>query len=144
MRELGCIVGGELAGHYYFRDFFNCDSGVLAALIVLGTAAKLKARGKPFSACIDGLMRYANSGEINFHIEAKQEAIAALVNHFTAVEKPAAVYDFDGMRIEFADWWFNVRASNTEPCLRLLIEADNAKILAVKHAEIEAVLKDFC
>lgn len=143
MRELGCIVGGELAGHYYFRDFFNCDSGILTALIVLSVAARLKADGKPFSACIDGLMRYANSGEINFRIQDKAGAIAALAAEFTAEEKPTAVYDFDGVRIEFADWWFSVRASNTEPWLRLLIEAKDAKLLTAKRAAIETVLQRF-
>lgn len=141
MRELGCIVGGELAGHYYFRDFFNCDSGILTGLIVLSVAARLKADGKPFSACIDGLIRYANSGEINFRIENKDGAIAALVKKFTTEEKPTAIYDFDGYRIEFADWWFNVRKSNTEPWLRLLIEANNQTTLAAKRSAIEAILK---
>lgn len=140
MRELGAIVGGELAGHYYFRDFFNCDSGFLTALIVLSVAAKLKTEGKPFSTCIEGLMRYANSGEINFRIQDRAGAVAALVKKFTAEEPPTAVYDFDGIRMEFADWWFNIRASNTEPWLRLLIEARDEKILAVKRASIEAVL----
>ncbi|MFA7256279.1 MAG: phosphomannomutase/phosphoglucomutase [Kiritimatiellales bacterium] len=143
MRELGCIVGGELAGHYYFRDFFNCDSGILTGLIVLSVAARLKAEGKPFSSCIDGLMRYANSGEINFRIENKDEAIAALVKKFTSEENPAAIYDFDGYRIEFADWWFNVRKSNTEPWLRLLIEAKDPATLAAKRAAIETVLSEF-
>ncbi len=143
MRELGCIVGGELAGHYYFRDFFNCDSGILTGLIVLSVAAKLKAYGKPFSSCIDGLMRYANSGEINFRIENKAAAIAALVKKFTVEEKPEAIYDFDGYRIEFADWWFNVRASNTEPYLRLLIEAKDSEILSAKRSSIETVLREF-
>jgi phosphomannomutase len=143
MRELGCIVGGELAGHYYFRDFFNCDSGILTGLIVLSVAAKLKTEGKPFSSCIDGLMRYANSGEINFRIENKDEAIAALVKKFTAEEKPEAIYDFDGYRIEFADWWFNVRKSNTEPYLRLLIEAKDKTLLSAKRAAIETVLREF-
>jgi phosphomannomutase len=143
MRELGCIVGGELAGHYYFRDFFNCDSGILTGLIVLSVAAKLKADGKPFSSCIDGLMRYANSGEINFRIENKADAIAALVEKFTDEEKPEAIYDFDGYRIEFADWWFNVRASNTEPYLRLLIEAKDPATLTAKRSAIETVLSEF-
>ena len=143
MRELGCIVGGELAGHYYFRDFFNCDSGILTALIVLSVAEKLKAEGKPFSSCIDGLMRYANSGEINFRIENKDEAIAALAAEFTAKEKPTAIYDFDGVRIEFSDWWFSIRSSNTEPWLRLLIEAKNPATLAAKRAAIETMLRKF-
>ena len=143
MRELGCVVGGELAGHYYFRDFFNCDSGILTALIVLSVAAKLKAEGKPFSTCIDGLMRYANSGEINMHVEQKDEAIAALVKTFAAAEKPEAIYDFDGVRMEFPDWWFNVRASNTEPYLRLLIEAKSDELLAKKRTALASTLAPF-
>ena len=143
MRVLGCVVGGELAGHYYFRDFFNCDSGILTALIVLSVAAKLKADGKPFSACIDGLMRYANSGEINLHVKKKDEAIAALVKAIAVAEKPEAVYDFDGVRMEFPDWWLNVRPSNTEPYLRLLIEAKDETLLADKRTAIEAILAPF-
>lgn len=143
MRELGCIVGGELAGHYYFRDFFNCDSGILTALVVLSVAARLKGKGKPFSSCIDGLMRYANSGEINFRIEQKDEAIAALVKTFTDKEKPAAVYDFDGVRVEFTGWWFNVRPSNTEPYLRLLIEAETCEMLEQKKSMVRTVLEAF-
>jgi len=143
MRELDCIVGGELAGHYYFRDFFYCDSGMLTALIVLSVAAKLKAEGKPFSSDIDSLRRYANSGELNFHIEKKEAATAALVEKFSTEEKPTAVYDMDGVRIEFADWWFNVRASNTEAYLRLVIEANEEELLAEKRAAIEKILNPF-
>jgi len=143
MRELGCVVGGELAGHYYFRDFFNCDSGILTALIVLSVAAKLKADGNPFSSCIDGLMRYANSGEINMHVEKKDEAIATLVKACAEWEKPDAVYDFDGVRMEFADWWFNIRPSNTEPYLRLLLEAKDETLLAEKRTAIETALAPF-
>jgi len=143
MRELGCIVGGELAGHYYFRDFFNCDSGILTGLIVLSIAAKLKANGSPFSSCIDNLMRYANSGELNFHIEEKEKAVAELVKHVTEKENPTAVYDFDGVRMEFANWWFSVRSSNTESYLRLLIEADNETLLAEKLAMANSLLHPF-
>lgn len=143
MRELDCIVGGELAGHYYFRDFFYCDSGMLTALIVLSIAARLKAEGKPFSSDIDGLRRYANSGELNYHVEQKEEAIAALIETLTAKESPTAVYDVDGIRMEFADWWFNVRISQTESYLRLVIEATDPETLAEKRAAIETVLKPF-
>ncbi len=143
MRELDCIVGGELAGHYYFRDFFYCDSGMLTALIILSIAAKLKRKGETFSSTIDGLRHYASSGELNYHIEEKDAATAALVETMTAAEKPEAVYDMDGYRIEFAKWWFNVRTSQTESYLRLLIEADSDALLAEKRAAIEAILKPF-
>lgn len=143
MRELGAIAGGELAGHYYFRDFFCCDSGLFTALIVLRIAARLKAEGKPFSSCIAGLQRYANSGEINFRIADKAGAVAALRKRFADSPAPTAVHDFDGVRIEFDDWWFNVRPSNTEPWLRLVIEARDADLLDAKRAAIEAVLNRF-
>lgn len=143
MRELDCIVGGELAGHYYFRDFFYCDSGILTALIVLSIAARFKAEGKPFSNDIDGLRRYANSGEFNFHIEKKEDATAALVEAFTTAETPLAIYEFDGYRIEFCDWWFNVRVSQTENYLRLVVEASNEQLLAEKRAKVEELLKPF-
>jgi phosphomannomutase len=142
MRELNCIVGGELAGHYYFRDFFNCDSGLLTALIVLHIAAQRKSKGLPFSSEIIGLQRYANSGELNYPIEDKEAAMLALTETFRQQAEPTAVYEFDGVRMEFSDWWFNVRISQTESYLRLLIEADTPEILAKKRTAIEAVLRE--
>ncbi|MBQ5365303.1 MAG: phosphomannomutase/phosphoglucomutase, partial [Spirochaetales bacterium] len=84
IREKGCIFGGELAGHYYFRDFFNCDSGILASLIVLQTVAALKKQGKTLGQLIDEIIAYANSGEINFKLENKDGAIDALYKKYSA------------------------------------------------------------
>ncbi|HAF29831.1 MAG TPA: phosphomannomutase/phosphoglucomutase [Bacteroidales bacterium] len=143
LREINGIYGGELAGHYYFRDFFYSDSGILASLIVLNLLSKFKNEGKTMSEIISGISKYANSGEINFKIEQKLEAMEALKDYFVAEEEPMEILDFDGYRIEFKDWWFNVRPSNTEPYLRLLAEADNKKILDEKLKEIKTILKKF-
>jgi len=143
LREINGIYGGELAGHYYFRDFFYSDSGILASLIVLNLLSKFKKEGKTMSEIISGISKYANSGEINFKIEQKQEAMEALKDYFVAEEEPMEILDFDGYRLEFKDWWFNVRPSNTEPYLRLLAEADNKEILEEKLKEIKTILKKF-
>ena len=124
LRESGAICGGELAGHYYFREFHCCDSGVLAALRILGEVAKAKAAGKTFSEMmrpISGV--YANSGEINFRVEDKDAAIARVLA-CVAKDFPAEVSrsEMDGIRLEFDEGWVNVRKSNTEPFLRLIVE----------------------
>ncbi len=143
LREIDGIYGGELAGHYYFRDFYYSDSGILASLLVLRIISKFKKRGIRFSEIIGDIRNYSNSGEINFKIEDKKSAILALKEYFTQKEKPAAFYDFDGYRIEFKDWWFNIRPSNTEPYLRLLVEAKNDQMLNKKLAVIESIIHKF-
>lgn len=143
LREIKGIFGGELAGHYYFRDFFNCDSGIFASLIALNVISRLKKEGRLFSELIDSIRKYPNSGEINFHIEQKDEAMERLKNELTQRETPAAFYDFDGYRIEFKDWWFNVRMSNTEPYLRLVVEANSEDLLEKKLSELKSILGEF-
>lgn len=123
LREIDGLFGGELAGHYYFKDFFHSDSGLLASLIVLDLAAAAKREGKRFSQLIGAIEKYRNSGEINFRIERKQEAMDAVRAWFSSRETPVRILDFDGYRVEFADWWFNIRPSNTEPYLRFICEA---------------------
>ncbi len=143
LRELGAIYGGELAGHYYFRDFYNCDSGMLAAILVLNVVSRMKKKGKKVSELIDAVNPYAYSGEINFHIREKQKAMEELKSVFTGKEEPSALYDFDGYRIEFPDWWFNVRQSNTEPYLRLVVEGRDDALMQSKVEEVRKVLEKF-
>jgi phosphomannomutase len=143
LREIDGIFGGELAGHYYFRDFYYSDSGLMAALIVLDIVAKKKREGKSLSQLISGIEKYANSGEINFKISKKQEAMDAVRNHFVSEQTPTASYDFDGYRIEYADWWFNIRPSNTEPYLRLLAEAKTQEMLAEKLKIMKAIIGQY-
>lgn len=129
LREIDGVFGGELAGHYYFRDFFYSDSGILASILTLNVVADFKRKGVAFSQLVDEIGTYHNSGEINFKIQQKQEAMDAIKKHFEETETPTAFYDFDGYRIEFADWWLNVRPSNTEPYLRFLAEATSEEKL---------------
>ena len=143
LKEINGIYGGELAGHYYFRDFFYSDSGILASLIVLNLLSRFKKEGKTMSEIISKIAKYANSGEMNFKIEKKQDAMETLKDYFVAEEEPTEILDFDGYRIEFKDWWFNVRPSNTEPYLRVLAEANTEKILKEKIEEIKTILKKF-
>lgn len=123
LRELDGAYGGELAGHYYFRDFYYSDSALLAASIVLRLLAERKAQGQTLSQIIDEITPYSNSGEINFKIERKQEAMDAVRDHYMSLEKPERFLDFDGYRLDYPDWWLNIRPSNTEPYLRFLCEA---------------------
>lgn len=127
MRELDALCGGELAGHYYFGEFFGCDSGVLAALRILGEVAAAKARGETFSELMRPIVsRYANSGELNFKVEDKDAAIVRVLTAARAFGAETGRSEIDGVRLEFADGWLSVRKSNTEPYLRLLVEADTA------------------
>lgn len=143
LREIDGIFGGELAGHYYFKDFYYSDSGLLACLLILNIFAKMKKKGISVSQLIARIAKYANSGEINFRIEKKAEAMEAVKNHFGSKEKHTAFYDFDGYRVEFPDWWYNIRPSNTEPYLRFLAEARSQEMLDGKIAEVKTILESF-
>lgn len=143
LREIDGVYGGEFAGHYYFKEFFYSDSGIMASLIVLSILSDLKREGKTLSQVIDKIAAYNNSGEINFKIERKAEAMEAVKNWFTSVEKPTAIMDFDGYRVEFPDWWFNIRPSNTEPYLRLIAEAKGEKMLQEKVAKAREIIESF-
>lgn len=140
LRELDGIYGGELAGHYYFKDFFYSDSGLLASLLVLNIVAGIKREGSTLSQVIAGISHYRNSGEINFKIEDKQGAMDAVRDYFTSKEKPTASLDFDGYRVEFPDWWFNIRPSNTEPYLRFICEAVTQELLDEKVAKAREII----
>ena len=142
LREIDGLWGGELAGHYYFKDFFYSDSGLLASILVLRIVAQLKREGKTLSEAIAGIVAYKNSGEINFRLEDKKGAMDAVRAMFTAQETPTAQMDFDGYRVEFKDWWFNIRPSNTEPYLRFICEATTDELLAEKVAEVRVLLKE--
>ncbi|MDL2262713.1 phosphomannomutase/phosphoglucomutase, partial [Bacteroidales bacterium OttesenSCG-928-I21] len=95
LKEIDGIYGGELAGHYYFRDFYYSDSGILACLLILHVFSKMKNKGISVSQLISKIKKYENSGEINFKIENKQEAMDAVINHFKSEAEPDAFYDFD-------------------------------------------------
>ena len=125
------MCGGELAGHYYFSEFFGCDSGILAALRVLNEVAKAKQKGLSFSQMMTPITsRYANSGELNFKVDDKEGAISRVLSVSGEFSQEISRSTMDGIRLEYDEGWINVRKSNTEPYLRLLVECDTAERLA--------------
>jgi phosphomannomutase len=127
LRRSGAICGGELAGHYYFGDFHCCDSGLLAALRILGEVAAAKRAGMTFSEMMRPVTgRYANSGELNFKVADKAAAVERVMEAAGRLGEIESVLEIDGKRVEYADGWFNVRVSNTEPYLRLIVECRSA------------------
>jgi len=143
LREIDGIYGGELAGHYYFRDFYYSDSGLLAALIVLKLVAQFKANGLTMSQIIGNISSYYNSGEINFMVNAKDEAMHAVVDYYRSLLEPENYYDFDGYRLDYKDWWFNIRPSNTEPFLRFIAEAKSHEKLLEIEKNVREIIKKF-
>jgi phosphomannomutase len=135
MRETNAIFAGEHSGHYYYRDFFRAESGVLTALIVLSL---LSHENKKLSDMVDELSVYPASGEINFTVSDIPRAVAGVRSHY---KDASTIDDIDGMSVWYKNFWFNVRASKTEPLLRLNVEADSDDILKVKSEEIIAVIE---
>ncbi|WP_314242352.1 phosphomannomutase/phosphoglucomutase [Streptomyces sp. DSM 40907] len=126
MAKTGAIFGGEHSAHYYFKDFWNADTGMLAALHVL---AALGGQDGPLSALVASYDRYAGSGEINSTVGDQAARLAAVRETFAGREG-VTLDELDGLTVTGGDWWFNVRASNTEPLLRLNVEARDEATLA--------------
>jgi phosphomannomutase len=133
LRERDGIFGGELAGHYYFRDHFYADCALLAAVEVMNL---LWEKGQPLSRLVQPLRRYAKSPEINFVVDDKQGMIARLAERY----KDAQIDYLDGITISYPTWWANVRPSNTEPYLRLVLEAKTPEELAQRKQELISIL----
>lgn len=143
LREVKACCGGELAGHYYFAEFHGCDSGLLAAIRVLQQVAAAKADGKTFSELMHPIVsRYANSGELNYKVEAKDEAIARVLKTAATFAPEIGRSEIDGVRLEFEDGWINVRKSNTEPYLRLLVEHRSPEMLREWIKRLEEAIND--
>jgi phosphomannomutase len=138
MSEHGAIFGGEHSGHFYFRDFWFADSGMLAALHVL---AALGGQAGPLSEMLSQYSRYESSGEINSEVADQEEAIATVRQAFVALPEVSAD-DLDGLTINGPDWWFNLRPSNTEPLLRLNVEAQDDKTLAKVTDEVLRIVRE--
>ena len=134
LRDTKGIFGGELAGHYYFRDNYFCDSGMIAALLVLAIVSREK---RPFSQLVGEIIKYHYSGEINFKTDAKDPIIEAVLSAYGS-QPGARLTDIDGIRLDFPDWWFNLRKSNTEPYLRLVVEAGSEKQLAEQTEKLKS------
>jgi phosphomannomutase len=137
MAETGAVFGGEHSGHFYFRDFWRADSGMLAALHVL---AALGTSDQPLSALLSQYSRYVASGEINSEVAEPKAKMADVESAFTGREG-ATIDHLDGLTVELADGsWFNLRPSNTEPLLRLNVEApDDAKMQALRDEVLAEV-----
>ena len=144
LRSIRGSFGGELAGHYYFGDFNDFDSGLLAALLVLGMVQRMKKEGRSLHQWVANASRYCNSGELNFQVAdaRKPTIIDAVREHFIAQESPTFESAEDGYRVEFADWWFSVRSSNTEPLLRLIVEARDEQTLQEKVREARRIIEN--
>jgi phosphomannomutase len=134
MAETGAIFGGEHSGHYYFRDNYRADSGLIAGVVVLGEMSKT---GLPLSKLLAPFRRYHDSGEINSTVEDQKGKIEELAGRYSDGRQDR----LDGLTVQYDDWWFNVRASNTEPLLRLNVEARTQELLEEKTAEVLAVIR---
>ncbi|MDN3293190.1 phosphomannomutase/phosphoglucomutase [Streptomyces ficellus] len=137
MARTGAIFGGEHSAHYYFRDFWNADTGMLAALHVL---AALGGQDGPLSALVASYDRYAGSGEINSTV-ADQSARMAAVREAFGSRDGVTVDDLDGLTVTAEDWWFNLRPSNTEPLLRLNVEARDEPTMTKLRDEVLTLVR---
>ncbi|HJR24135.1 MAG TPA: phosphomannomutase/phosphoglucomutase [Acidimicrobiales bacterium] len=133
MADTGAAFGGEHSAHYYFRDNWRADSGAIAALMVL---EQLSVEGVPLSELRRPFDRYAASGELNFKVDDP----AADIERVAAAYPPEAQDRLDGLTVDLGDWWFNLRPSNTEPLLRLNLEAPDRASCARRVDEVKALL----
>jgi phosphomannomutase len=141
LKEKGARFGGELSGHYYFADCFNTDSGLMAMIQIINIWRKRQnASGEvvPLSRMIEPLRKYAATGEINFRVPDVTVVQRTIEEHYRA--QGARLDHLDGLTIEFDDWWFNLRSSNTEPLLRLNLEAANADARSAHLSEVQDLI----
>jgi phosphomannomutase len=138
MRETNGIFGGEVTGHYYFRDNFFADNGFIPALLILELMSK---KGQSLRDLLEPLRaKYFISGEINTKL-ASMDAVPAKLDQISSKYSDASQYKLDGLSVEYPDWHFNVRASNTEPLLRLNLEAQTPELMAAKRDEVVALIR---
>ncbi|HEX5157376.1 MAG TPA: phosphomannomutase/phosphoglucomutase [Ktedonobacterales bacterium] len=136
MRQENAIFGGEHSGHFYFRDNWYADSGLIAFLVVLELISE---SGKTVSELVRAVDHRFRSGEINSEVTDQQERMRAIETHYAA--EGAQVDFLDGITVSFPTWWFNVRPSNTEPLLRLNLEADTADEMAKRRDEVLQLIR---
>ena len=134
MRDAGAIFAGELSGHYYFRENYFTESSALAALYVANLVSQ---SDRPLSELIKPIQRYFSSGEINSEVHDVEAVFRRLRQKYADGQK----IELDGLSIEFKDWWFNVRPSNTEPLVRLNLEARTRDLMAQKRDELLALIR---
>ena len=134
MAETGAVFGGEHSGHYYFRDNWRADSGLIAAMVVL---EQLSRSDVPLSELRRPFDRYAASGEINSTVADPQAVIEQVATAYGDADQDR----LDGLTVDCGDWWFNLRPSNTEPLLRLNLEAADAAACTARTAEVLAIVR---
>jgi phosphomannomutase len=135
MREKNAIFGGELSGHYYFRENWFADSGIIALIEILNV---LSSRNVPMSNLIAPLKRYSSTGEINFKVADKDKKIEQIAERF----KDGKIDYLDGITVVYKDWWFNVRKSNTEPLLRLNLEGNTELIMEQRKKQVIDIIEE--
>lgn len=133
LRAEDCVMGGELAGHFYYRDCFYADNSVVTVIELLNVMGET---GKSLAELEASVKRYAQSGEINYHVADKEAVLAKLQATYDKAEQDT----IDGITVQFPDWWFNVRPSNTEPLLRLNVEAKDEAAVKARVAEVSRLI----
>jgi phosphomannomutase len=133
MRQHDAPFGGELAGHFYYRANFTADSSIITLIEVLN---HMRDTGRPLSELVAPLRRYHGTGEINFHVDDKE----AMIRHLSEIFGDGTVDFLDGVTVQYRDWWFNVRPSNTEPLLRLVLEARTRELMEEKKSLLVGLL----
>ena len=138
MRKHDAAFGGEHSAHFYFRDNYFADSGIIAML----TVAELVGRQEgPISALLEPIDPYVRSGEINSEVEDQEATLKRVEERFSERED-AKIDHLDGLTVDLGDWWFNLRPSNTEPLLRLNVEASDHETLERERDELLALIED--
>jgi phosphomannomutase len=137
MAETGAVFGGEHSGHYYYRDNYRADSGIITAFIVLEL---MSTSDLPLSEITRPFIRYADSGEINTQVRDPKRTVERAEVKLEA--EGVAVDQLDGLTADYGSWWFNLRPSNTEPLLRLNVEAKDEESLRQHVDDVLALLKD--
>jgi phosphomannomutase len=135
MAETDAVFGGEHSGHYYFRDNYRADSGSIAALVVLELLSK---SDRPLSSLRTDFERYFDSGEINTEVDDPHRVIEAVADHYAQADLDR----LDGLTVDLGDWWFNLRPSNTEPLLRLNLEAADQASCDTHTASVVELIKE--
>ncbi len=133
LRDSHAAFGGELSGHFYYRDNFYADSGMITLVHLINI---LSQSDEPLSKLIEPLRRYHSTGEVNFEVDDKE----GMMKELTRIYSSGQVDDLDGVTVQFKDWWFNCRPSNTEPLLRLIVEAKSGDLLDEKFNELKNLL----
>jgi phosphomannomutase len=135
MRETGAVFAGELSGHYYFEENSTAEAGTLPALLLLNLMTET---GQSISTLVQEIKRYFHSGEINSEVHDKDSVLAKLRTHYADGDQ----HELDGLKVTYPDWWFNVRPSNTEPLLRLNLEASTSELMQKKQTELLALIRE--